>query len=69
MGPDYILGPGDELRITVWGKVEGAWNIEIDRDGTVRLPKAGVVVVGGLTFEQAREVLRKGSPGITPDSR
>jgi len=59
VGPDYILGPGDELRITVWGKVEGTWNIEIDRDGTVRLPKAGVVAVGGLTFEQAREVLRK----------
>jgi len=59
VGPDYILGPGDELRITVWGKVEGAWNIQIDRDGTVRLPKAGVVAVGGLTFEQAREVLRK----------
>ena len=59
VGPDYVLGPGDELRITVWGKVEGAWNIEIDRDGTVRLPKAGVVALGGLTFEQAREVLRR----------
>ena len=58
VGPDYILGPGDELKISVWGKVEGAWNIEIDRDGTVRLPKVGVVAVGGLTFEQAREVLR-----------
>ncbi|MBE0568900.1 MAG: SLBB domain-containing protein [Deltaproteobacteria bacterium] len=59
VGPDYILGPGDEVRITVWGKVAGEWNIEIDRDGTVRLPKAGVVALGGLTFEQAREVLRK----------
>lgn len=59
VGPGYILGPGDELRIAVWGKVEGAWNIEINRDGTVRLPKAGVVALGGLTFEQAREVLRQ----------
>jgi len=59
VGPDYVVGPGDELRITVWGKVEGAWNIEVDRDGTVRLPKAGIVVVGGLTFDQARDVLRK----------
>jgi protein involved in polysaccharide export with SLBB domain len=59
VGPDYVIGPGDELRITVWGKVEGAWTVEVDRDGTVRLPKAGIVAVGGLTFEQAREVLRK----------
>jgi protein involved in polysaccharide export with SLBB domain len=58
VGPDYVVGPGDELRITVWGKVEGTWNIEIERDGTVRLPKVGVVAVGGLTFEQARNVLR-----------
>jgi protein involved in polysaccharide export with SLBB domain len=59
VGPDYVLGPGDELRISVWGKVEGTWKIEIERDGAVRLPKVGVVVVGGLTFAQAREVLQK----------
>jgi protein involved in polysaccharide export with SLBB domain len=59
VGPDYVLGPGDELRISVWGKVEGSWEIEIERDGAVRLPKVGVIVVAGLTFAQTREVLRK----------
>ena len=24
VGPDYMLGPGDEVKVRVWGKVEGA---------------------------------------------
>ena len=59
VGPDYMLGPGDEVKVRVWGKVEGAWNLTIERDGTVRMPKVGVVALGGMTFEQAREVLQK----------
>ena len=59
VGPDYMLGPGDELKVRVWGKVEGAWNLTIERDGTVRMPKVGVVALGGLTFEQGRDVLQK----------
>ena len=59
VGPDYVLGPGDEVKIRVWGKFEGAWNPVIERDGTVRLSKVGVVALGGLTFEQAQAVLQK----------
>ena len=59
VGPDYVLGPGDEVKIRIWGKVEGSWIRRIERDGTVRLPKVGVLVLGGLTFEQAKESLNK----------
>jgi len=59
VGPEYVLGPGDEVKIRVWGKFEGAWNPVIERDGTVRIPKVGVVALGGLTFEQAQAVLQK----------
>lgn len=59
VGPEYVLGPGDEVKVRVWGKVEGYWGRRIERDGTIRLPKVGVVVLGGLTFGQAREALHK----------
>ncbi len=59
VGPDYVLGPEDEVKIRVWGKVEGAWIRRIERDGTVRLPKVGVVSLGGLSFAQAKETLHK----------
>jgi protein involved in polysaccharide export with SLBB domain len=59
VGPDYVLGPGDEVKVRIWGKVEGAWSLAIARDGTVRMPKVGVIALGGLSFEQAKEILQK----------
>lgn len=59
VGPDYVVGPGDELKITVWGKIEGGWHVTIDRDGNISLPKVGVLGVTGLTFNQLRDILYK----------
>jgi polysaccharide export outer membrane protein len=59
VGPDYVLGPGDEIIITVWGKIEGQWDVAVNRDGTVSLPKIGVLGVTGLTFEELKELLHK----------
>ena len=59
VGPDYVVGPGDGIRITVWGKVEGSWDVTVDRDGNVTLPKIGVVGVTGLTFSELKDFLYK----------
>lgn len=54
---DYVVGPGDELLISVWGKIEGRWQLEVSRDGNISMPKIGLVNVAGLTFAQLKEVL------------
>lgn len=59
VGPEYVIGPGDEIKITVWGKIEGAWRAAVDRDGNISLPKIGVLGVTGLTFAQLRDLLHK----------
>jgi len=59
VGPEYIIGPGDEIRITVWGKVEGRWSVKVDRDGNIIIPKIGIMPVAGLTFKELKEVLLK----------
>lgn len=59
VGPDYVLGPGDELRITIWGNIEGQWNVIVDRDGKISLPKVGIIGVTGLTFGEFKETLHK----------
>ncbi|MBI4687576.1 MAG: SLBB domain-containing protein [Nitrospirae bacterium] len=59
VGPDYVLGPGDEIRIAVWGKIEGQWSVAVDRDGNITLPKIGVLGVTGLTFKELKEVLQR----------
>lgn len=59
VGPDYVIGPSDEIRITVWGKVEGAWNATVDRDGNINLPRVGTLGVTGLTFNELKILLHK----------
>jgi polysaccharide export outer membrane protein len=59
VGPDYVLGPGDELRITLWGRIEGQWSAVVDRDGKISLPKVGVLSVAGLSFKELKELLFK----------
>ena len=39
--PDYVIGPGDQLRIDVWGMVEGSWTVTVSRDGTITIPGSG----------------------------
>src|SRR3990172_1706410 len=59
VGPEYVLGPGDEVRVTIWGKIEGRFILFVDRDGMIRLPKVGVVSVAGLPFKEAKELIQK----------
>jgi protein involved in polysaccharide export with SLBB domain len=59
VGPDYVIGPGDEIRLSVWGSVDGTWNATVDREGNISLPKVGTVGVTGLSFQQLREFLLK----------
>ncbi|MGB3940555.1 MAG: SLBB domain-containing protein [Candidatus Manganitrophaceae bacterium] len=56
---DYLLGPGDEVRITVWGKVNADYTVKIDRDGQIRLPQIGVLPLSGLTFSESKAFLEK----------
>jgi len=59
IGPDYIIGPGDEMTLTLWGMVEGIYKLEVTREGTVILPKVGVVSVAGLRFGVLKENLEQ----------
>lgn len=55
---DYILGPGDELRIRVWGSVNFNADVRVDRSGSVYLPQIGAVHVAGLPFSDLKAHLR-----------
>ena len=58
VGPDYVVGPGDEIRVSVWGSIEGQWTSVVDRSGAITLPRVGTIGVTGLTFEQLRQTIR-----------
>ena len=56
LGPDYVLGPGDELNISLWGGVSESFTRTINREGAITLPEAGQIQVAGLTLGNARSV-------------
>ena len=58
IGPDYVLGPGDSLTISLWGGVSQSFTRVVDREGKLILPEAGSVVVAGLTLERAQALVQ-----------
>jgi protein involved in polysaccharide export with SLBB domain len=58
VGPDYLLGPDDSMIISVWGKTQEIFNLTVDRDGKITLPKAGTVYVWGLKFHDAEKLIK-----------
>jgi len=59
VGPDYVIGPGDEIQLTLWGKIEGQWVLVVDRDGNIVIPKVGTIGVTGLTFKEIKDVIQR----------
>lgn len=57
LGPDYVLGPGDELSISLWGGISQTIIRPISREGAVTLPEAGQVQVAGLTLGNAQNMI------------
>src|SRR6266849_5160279 len=58
VGPDYVLGPGDDVTINVWGAVDSTLGRTVDRNGRIVLPKVGDLRIWGLTFSQADRLIR-----------
>ena len=53
--PDYVLGPGDAVRVQLFGNVNGIYEYDVTRDGTLNLPEIGPMTVAGLPFSEFRE--------------
>jgi polysaccharide export outer membrane protein len=57
VGPDYVIGPGDQLNIYMWGRINQSTGVVVDRDGSVEVSGVEPLQVGGLTFAQARKLI------------
>ena len=59
VGPDYILGPGDELVIDYWGSSSQHIQRSVDREGRISIPEAGSTVVAGRTLGEVQQTIQK----------
>ncbi len=55
---DYVIGPGDEIALKVWGVVESDARLTVDRNGQIAIPRVGVVTVAGLKSSQLEPALK-----------
>jgi polysaccharide biosynthesis/export protein len=56
--PDYIIGPGDELLIRAWGQIDVDYRAVVDRNGTISIPRVGVIPVSGIRYQNLTEHIR-----------
>lgn len=51
---DYVLGPGDEIIIDIYGSSLVSQSVKISPDGSITIPEEGVFHVAGLTVQKAQ---------------
>lgn len=56
---NYVLGPGDQIRIQVWGQVNFSTSLRIDRTGNIYLPQVGEVHLEGVQASSLESVLNR----------
>lgn len=59
--PDsYVIGPGDNLIVQLYGKRNVEYKLVVTRDGDILVPEYGPVKVAGLSFDEAEQLLTNG---------
>ncbi|MDP9123128.1 MAG: SLBB domain-containing protein [Pseudomonadota bacterium] len=56
---DYVVRPGDELQLTIWGTVDGDLRLSVDRSGSVTVPRVGAIHVAGLRSADLDEAISR----------
>jgi protein involved in polysaccharide export with SLBB domain len=54
---DYVVGPGDELEVQLYGNQNTSFTLIVGRDGRVSFPELGPINVGGQRFLSVKEDL------------
>ena len=59
ISPNYILGPGDTVKVLFYGKINESHDLEINRNGYIEFPQLGPVSLAGMTFSDAKQLLQQ----------
>ncbi len=57
---NYIVGPGDEIRIQFFGQESASYDLYVSREGVLNIPDLGPMQVTGLSFNELKtEISRR----------
>jgi polysaccharide export outer membrane protein len=54
---NYIIGPGDELVLQLYGKENAEYRLTVGRDGNIVIPKLGPIAIATRSFSEAKTFL------------
>jgi polysaccharide export outer membrane protein len=55
----YIVGPGDNITVELFGKKTGRYRLVVNRDGALVLPDFGPIQVTGMSYEEVRSEIEQ----------
>ncbi len=55
---NYIVGPDDQLDISVYGNSLANWKLNVSPDGNINIPGVGLLNVAGKTIETATSLIK-----------
>ena len=55
----YIIKPGDEISLTIWGSVNADLRLVVDRSGLISVPRIGAITVGGLHYAELADTISR----------
>ncbi len=56
----YVIGPGDNVVVQLFGNRNVEYNLVVTRDGEILIPEYGPVSIAGMAFDEAERLLTEG---------
>lgn len=56
---DYLIAPGDEVLLTLWGSVDADLRLIVDRGGRISVPRVGTIQVAGVRHADLQDVVSR----------
>lgn len=57
--PEYILGPGDNIKISLFGTKNRQFTLQVSREGDIFFPEIGAISIAGLTFPEMKKTINE----------
>lgn len=63
--PSYIIGPGDEIQVLLWGRINAQYTLKVGADGRIFFPNIGPLMVAGMKYSKMQSFLAEQAKRIT----
>ncbi|MBF7072217.1 SLBB domain-containing protein [Glaciecola sp. MH2013] len=67
---NYVIGPGDSIKLQLFGKESGNFELVVNNEGNIDIPELGPLNVAGISFNELKQLVKEKYDqqkiGVTP---